>query len=388
MKLEQKIKVSIITVVYNGENTIEQTINSVIRQDYNNIEYIIIDGASTDNTNRIIQKYREYIDIYISEEDDGLYYAMNKGILLATGDVIGIINSDDLYTEGTISRVVRYYNNNNVDVIYGNAVWFDHSEKTRPYVCHNIEELWFRMAIPHPTVFIKKDIYQRYGMFDIKYSIAADYDLVLRLYSRGLKFGYINENLAYFRKGGISTKRQNICIQEAREISLFYNRKCKKNKWLSKIQDIYIKRKFLLIMGYKEEIVFESLKKILYEKGMRKHIVIFGTGELGQYCYDFLRKTEVSIDFFTDNDSSKWGKKLGNGFIKAPLELRNYCGSVLIATYKYEEEIKLQLRNLSESIYYFSLFDWARVTINILENRIKNIHEETIINENDNDQHI
>ena len=126
---EQSVKVSIITVVFNGGNTIEQTINSVRTQNYENIEYIIIDGDSTDNTREIIQRYRNDIDIFISEKDEGLYYAMNKGLILASGEIIGIINSDDLYAEEAVSKIVEYYNKNNPDVIFGDAIWFDHSER-------------------------------------------------------------------------------------------------------------------------------------------------------------------------------------------------------------------------------------------------------------------
>ncbi len=365
---EQSVKVSIITVVFNGGNTIEQTINSVRTQNYENIEYIIIDGDSTDNTREIIQRYRNDIDIFISEKDEGLYYAMNKGLILASGEIIGIINSDDLYAEEAVSKIVEYYNKNNPDVIFGDAIWFDHSEKTSLYTCQDIEELWCRMAIPHPTVFIKKEIYKEYGLFNTSYKIAADYDLILRLYSEGIRFGYINETLAYFRRGGMSAQKQDQCIREAMEISLSYIHKCKKKKkWLPKIYEQYIIGKFVQLMEEKSEILLQSLRQILFKTAKENHVVIFGAGIYGERCVEILAETDIEIDFFVDNDSLKWGKDLAGKVIKAPDELYGYKGCILVAALKYEKDIRQQLDGIDTQLKSISLLDWAKNAVYIWE---------------------
>ena len=127
--MNENYKVSIITVVYNGAKTIEQTIQSVLNQTYENIEYIVIDGASNDGTQALVEKYVDNISYYISEKDNGLYYAMNKGIRKATGDIIGIINSDDWYGENAIKDIVDHFRENDVDLVYGQMITISENEK-------------------------------------------------------------------------------------------------------------------------------------------------------------------------------------------------------------------------------------------------------------------
>lgn len=199
--------VSIITVVYNGEKHIEQTIKSVLNQTYSNIEYLIIDGASTDNTLKIINQYKEKITQFVSEEDSGIYNAMNKGLALAKGEIIGILNADDYYFENTIQQVVEAFSASKSDLIYGNMVKLktlqniDYLKEVAP----NISLIEQTMPIFHPATFVKKSVYEKIGGFNEKYKLSADYDFIYRAYKNNLNFEYIPQPLTVFRIDGISS---------------------------------------------------------------------------------------------------------------------------------------------------------------------------------------
>jgi glycosyltransferase involved in cell wall biosynthesis len=206
----EKPLVSIITVCYNSEKYIRDTIESVLNQTYDNIEYIIIDGASTDNTLNIIKEYEPKFNgrmKWISESDNGIYYAMNKGIDLAKGKIIGIINSDDWYEINTIKTVVKTFEeNNNIDIVYG-LLRIIKNNKEFKIESTNYEFLEKKM-IPHPTVFIKKIIYNKYGNFNLDYKYSADYELMLRFYEFNVNFKKIDQILTNFRVGGAWEQNQ------------------------------------------------------------------------------------------------------------------------------------------------------------------------------------
>lgn len=200
------ILVSIITVVYNGEKYIKDTIESVINQEYPNIEYIIIDGGSTDRTIEIINKYKENINIFISEKDEGIYDAMNKGIGLANGDIIGIINSDDYYEENTVRMAVDAFNKSSADIVYGDKLMMDEERKiSKKYIIklpNSLKEV--NISSVHPTVFIKKSVYDKIS-YDIKYHVCADREFFYRAYINGFRIYKIDEILAIMRTGGVSS---------------------------------------------------------------------------------------------------------------------------------------------------------------------------------------
>jgi glycosyltransferase involved in cell wall biosynthesis len=202
--------VSIITVVYNGESYIDSTINSVLNQSYSNIEYIVIDGASSDGTMEIVNKYKDRISHIISEPDDGLYEAMNKGIQIASGSLVGIINSDDYYSLDTIEMVVKKYcTYGDKYIFHGNLALLNNDRKVDKVLKTNVSSLFFMRSgctIAHPTVFIPRSMYKKYGHFDTKYSIASDYDLLLRfLREDSVKDMYIDKCMVYFGDGGLSS---------------------------------------------------------------------------------------------------------------------------------------------------------------------------------------
>jgi glycosyltransferase involved in cell wall biosynthesis len=199
--------VSIITVVYNGEKHIEQTINSVLNQTYSNIEYIIVDGDSKDNTLNIIKKYEDKIAHFISEKDSGIYNAMNKGLALAKGEIIGILNADDYYFENTLQQVVDIFSISQSDIVYGNMVKL-RTIQNKDYlkeVAPNISLMERTMPIFHPATFVKKSVYEKIGNFNEKYKLSADYDFIYRAYKNNIKFEYIPQPLTIFRVDGISS---------------------------------------------------------------------------------------------------------------------------------------------------------------------------------------
>ncbi|OFY84489.1 MAG: glycosyl transferase [Bacteroidetes bacterium RIFCSPLOWO2_12_FULL_35_15] len=205
------LKVSIITVCYNSAETIENTIQSVLEQDYKNIEYIIIDGKSSDTTLQIIDKYSSRISKVISEKDDGIYFAINKGIATATGDIIGILHADDFYTnEQIISKVVNKFQEKHVDTVYGNLQYVDRidiSKIKRNWISGDYKEGLFLKGWmpPHPTFFVQKNCYEKYGVFNTSLRSASDYELMLRLLHKNkCSTVYIPEVLVKMRVGGKS----------------------------------------------------------------------------------------------------------------------------------------------------------------------------------------
>lgn len=206
-----KPKVSIITVVLNGQDTIEDCIKSVCGQSYPDIEYIIIDGVSKDGTLDIIKKYESKLNKIISEPDQGIYDAMNKGIGLATGDIIGILNSDDIYIDSeVIGSVVSAMQNKNTDTCYGDLQYVKREDTTKivrywksGYFSKN--KFKYGWMPPHPTFFVRKKIYERYGDFNKNFFIAADYELMLRfLYKHEVSTVYIPRVLVKMRTQGSS----------------------------------------------------------------------------------------------------------------------------------------------------------------------------------------
>lgn len=199
--------VSIITVVFNGEKHLEQTIKSVLEQTYANIEYIIIDGKSTDGTIKIIKKYETKISTFISEKDTGIYNAMNKGLALATGKIVGILNADDYYYPETIQLVVEKFEQSNADVVYGNMTklrTFNEKECFKE-VQPDISLMEKTMPIFHPATFVKKELYEKIGTFNEKYKLSADYDFIYRAYKADAVFEYIPQPLTVFRIDGATS---------------------------------------------------------------------------------------------------------------------------------------------------------------------------------------
>ena len=216
--------VSIITIVYNGERYIEHAISSVLEQTYPNIEYIVIDGGSKDDTVAIVNKYRDHIATFISEKDRGISDAFNKGIKMANGDWIGILNADDWYEKDAVEKVVQ--KTSDADVVYGDMrLWND--DEPDFVVKGNHLMLEKEMTLNHPTVFVRRSSYEKLGLFDETYRCAMDYDMLLRLKVKGSRFVHIPFVLANMRWGGFSDAKWMIGCKETLAIKnkYFSNRK-------------------------------------------------------------------------------------------------------------------------------------------------------------------
>lgn len=204
------MKVTIITVCKNAEDSIEATIKSVLSQNYKNIEYIIIDGKSTDKTLGIINKYKKRISTIVSEPDGGIYFAMNKGIEKSTGDILYFLNSgDQLFKNTTISNIVTVFKKNKTDVVYGDMALYEADKLNRLIIRRQNHVSKFMLAhdtIYHQSIFAKKKIFEKYGKFSEKYTIAADYEWILRLYIKyKIPFTHVDQIVAKYLRGGKSS---------------------------------------------------------------------------------------------------------------------------------------------------------------------------------------
>ena len=206
------MKISVITVCYNSENTIEKTIKSVISQKYTDYEYIVIDGGSTDNTINLINKYREHINFYTSEKDDGIYDAVNKGIHKSTGEIISILHSNDIFfSNDTTLKVVNYFNiNSSLECLIGNTIINKKgSDKIlRKYGAKSFKKWMLRIGFspPHLSTFIKKNVYDNYGLYKKEYKIAGDFEFFLRIFLKNkIIYKIVNENYIIMESGGKSS---------------------------------------------------------------------------------------------------------------------------------------------------------------------------------------
>jgi len=226
------MRITIITVCYNRKNTIEKAIKSVLSQNYHDVEYIIVDGNSTDGTKEIISSYSDQITQFISEPDKGMYDAINKGLKLATGDVIGLMHSDDeFYDKKALSRIAaRFEYEPNIDGVYGDGVYVSNDMQERlirdriggVFSIKKVKEGWLPL---HPTVYLKKSIIDKHGLYNLDFKIASDTEFLLRyLYKYKIKMSYIDSYIVKMRMGGMSTslKRAFEVLQEDYKIYKFH----------------------------------------------------------------------------------------------------------------------------------------------------------------------
>lgn len=217
------MKISVITVSFNSEKTIERTILSVINQNYKDFEYIIIDGKSSDSTIKICEKYSKYITKIISEKDSGIYDAMNKGIVNASGDIISIINSDDYFTHKNCLTEVAENFSDDIDLLLGDVEIFSEAtkKKKRLYSSGIFFPFLSRFGIqpPHPATFIRKSAYEKHGVYKTTYRIAADFELLTRFISvNRLKYRKIKKTFVLMSDGGISNSSLRVRNKTTHEI--------------------------------------------------------------------------------------------------------------------------------------------------------------------------
>lgn len=221
------MKISIITVVRNNKKTIKNAIESVLGQTYKDIEYIVIDGASTDGTVEVVKSYGDKISKFVSESDNGLYDAMNKGIALASGDVVGILNSDDFYIDnGVIERVVKEFEKSQASSVFADLVYVksDNLNKVVRYYDSSYftpQRFAYGWMPAHPTFFVRRCVYEKYGLFRTDLKIAADFDILARfLYTHKISYSYMKEVLVKMRLGGVSTSLSSIWINNIEQLRI------------------------------------------------------------------------------------------------------------------------------------------------------------------------
>ena len=224
------MKVSIITSCYNREATIREAIESVLSQDYPDVEYIVVDGASTDDTLSVIKEYESQITRIVSEPDHGMYEAINKGIQLATGDIIGLVHSDDfLYDSHVITDIVSKFEETGADFVYGDGIFVNYQDtnkivrnwKSGTYYRWKVKCGWLPL---HPTCYIRRDVMLREGLYDKGYYIAADTELLVRyLYRACLKVVYLRRKIVRMRMGGLSTDSKKRRLMWDEDVRLYRN---------------------------------------------------------------------------------------------------------------------------------------------------------------------
>lgn len=344
---------SIITVCFNAAETIEQTIQSVLGQTYQEIEYIIIDGKSTDGTLDILLKYQDKIAKIVSEEDAGIYDAMNKGIKLATGDLIGILNADDWYDAAAVEQVVECFLKNETDIVHGDIrlVWGDGRTEDAPKTGDR-EKLWYSMVIRHPATFVKRKVYEEQGLFDLNYKITADYEFILRCYSRKVKFTYLDKVLTNFRMTGISNTQGEQCAKETRRAALQYIGQAPDRESIYRLFEEQEKtEKFNHIFFEEPERVLRVLKGRL-----QKHstgIIIWGTGVWGKRIKKLCSQAEIPILYFVDSNRAADGFAIEGIPVKPPQVLGQQEAFVLVAIKTIDDRLRKQIKEtgLTEEAY-------------------------------------
>ena len=219
-----KDKISIITICFNCASDLERTIKSVLAQTYRKIEYIIVDGGSTDHTPQILEKYKDCIECIISESDDGIYDALNKGINMATGDYVGLLNSDDFFTaDDVIERFVNNFEDPAIDAVYGDIHFIHPGEPNkcvRYYSSKRFHPRWLRFGFmpAHPSFYARKNVLEKAGPYKTDYKIGSDYEMMVRLFRKQqIHAKYLPIDFVTMRTGGLSTRSVQSRIQLIRD---------------------------------------------------------------------------------------------------------------------------------------------------------------------------
>lgn len=344
------MKMSVVTVCLNSADTIEKTIQSVIGQTYKELEYIIIDGGSTDETLDIIKKYSDEISFWSSDPDEGIYDAMNKGIAHATGDVISFLNSSDWYQPETLQVVADKFEQYNCEIVCGRGVTVRDGEYACFFGPESEKMIFKRMVYPHQTLFTKKEIFQTYGKFDLSYRISSDYDWLMRVIKGGANVCTCDEILTYFTYGGASSGIK--CFDESKKISL---------KHLDLNDDEYELKYREIIHEYEQRIRIGNIRmltekirnaqiqispilELLYNKfGIKDSCYLFGGGYRSyDYC-DFLENVGINIAGICDNNIEKHGMKIHDITIIS-IDMLKDEKPILITVQGSERQIAEQLK--------------------------------------------
>lgn len=348
------MKISVITVCLNSAKTIERTIRSVRNQKYHDLEYIVIDGESTDGTVEIIKRYEEFISYWTSEKDDGLYDAMNKGLAKSTGEVIAFLNSDDWYEKDTLAKVSEYFKKYHPMVLAGRVNTFQKGKwiKRVGDLENDKENIRMAMIYKQPATFARKEVFNQLGGFCACYKIAADFEWMLRVYDSGMEIMQVEDVFTNFSSTGISNTNTDLTIKEAREIALKALDQCdkyslqEKEMWKKKISRCYDEQQARadvkkIIRAQKLQ-DYPELKSEMLDYFMEQSYVIWGIGKIGDDMYRLLAQLGLKVEFFVDRKADNVFLTFHNRNVLAPQKL-THCSKIIVASLEYEEEIANQL---------------------------------------------
>lgn len=354
-------KISIITACYNAEKTIEQTIQSVINQTYDNIEYIIIDGNSTDRTKEIVEKYREKVDVIISEPDRGVYDAFNKGVTLATGDYINFMNADDYFsTDLIVEEITKHlFKYPNTVLLHGNVKAIDSNTGHWHYRGQKLILNDFKKGLmcPHQSVFAHKKLFKEFGGFDLTYKILADVDFTIKCFKNYEDvIIYLPIEVAHFRLGGLS----NVLLHEKNmhyeNTIIHYNHFGSVPNYTKIIMDNY--ETYRINQTYK--LWLESFligREDVSNMFRKKNIAIFGTKRNATYLYHYFTRSAVEVVFFLDNEEMMQTQLLhGKPINSLNSIVGNEVDAIIISVERHEaaQSIKQQLKKQFKNIKVYT----------------------------------
>lgn len=345
---------SVITATFNSERYLEQTIRSVLNQTYHNIEYIIIDGGSTDRTLDIINKYRDRIAAVVSEPDEGIYDAFNKGVRLASGDVISFLNSDDYFhAPGVVEQVAAVFSaRTELKVVYGNILFIDEKNDFERLFGKPLTYEDFRDGemCPHPGMFVRKELFAAHGSFDLSYHIASDMEFAMYCFKHYEKYAqHLNRIVAVFRSGGISTNPvwQKRMLSERQRLIIQY---------FGQVPASMVKDVDIDINGYYkvwlEHLLLQKqgISRTLKTEGIHR-VAIFGTMKLALYLLEDLRLEHFEVVCFLDNNPNMQGKVISGIPVYSPDRLvddRDLSVDAILVSIESNKDIKVfeQLQGL------------------------------------------
>ncbi len=335
------MKASVITVCKNAQRSIRETIKSVISQKQKcEVEYIIIDGASTDGTLDVVDEYKKYIDIFVSERDSGIYDAMNKGLELASGDIIGFLNSGDSYYENALSDVINSFESTGADVVYGHVIYLDNGIESR--IRRGSEDpstMLSSMVTCHQGIFVKSDIHKTHP-FDTVYRIAADRKMLLDLYLEGYFFYKLDKIIAYYDPGFSVNYPYELSIENFKiTYNAIINHKEISRDNLDRLEEeVYLNEFFFEWSNYDDKFR-NALKAYFYASlGCSNKFMIWGTGNYGQIALDVMGSLGFIVSGFID--SYPKSKIMGDYTVSAPEDAKISDDQVLlISTRNNNDEI-------------------------------------------------
>lgn len=369
------MKFSVITVCYNSADHIERAIQSVLAQQGVEVEYIVIDGGSSDGTLDILHRYADHIAFLSSEPDKGLYDAMNKGLAHATGDVVNFLNSDDWFTEGSLAAVQQAFAEQNCDIVGGNALLMQDDmvigvKRGLPPQ----DDYYCVMPFSHQAIFARLHLFHQYGGFDLKYRYCADYDWVLRMYTQGISFYYLNTPVVHFSYGGLSASKE--CQQETTLLGLHY--------LPSRLESIYRPRILAIAKDneslyeyydalyalQKDPVRLEALRSQLLSSGaLATPCALFGGGVRAYRCLELFRILHIEVCCLYDNAPGKIGKKTFGYPVLSPATLDKDAPFIVITTSIYYDEIAAQLRQ-SGATRFTTFAELRRLVLDFASGRV------------------